>query len=130
MRGENARTISRMVQKVWAYVVRELDDDVELLVFDHVDVDAGVQIPAGTVEPDEDITSAVRRELQEEAGVKAGPFTRIAVRQQNWHGVAIQAHLFAAWALPNTANGWVHRVSGSGADEGIHFRLYWLPHDE
>lgn len=119
-----------MVQKVWAYVVRELDEDVQLLVFDHVDVEAGVQIPAGTVEPDEDVASAVRRELKEEAGIQVGAFTRIAVRQQDWHGQEIQAHLFAAWALPNTPDEWIHGVSGRGEDKGMQFRLYWLPRAE
>lgn len=119
-----------MIQKVWAYVVREGVDDIELLVFDQEDAGAGVQIPAGTMELDEDAASAVRRELNEEAGVKAGPFIRIAVREQNWGGQDVRAHLFAAWALPNMADEWVHAVSGNGEDRGMRFRLYWLPHAE
>ena len=32
--------------------------DVELLVFEHMDIDAGIQIPAGTVEESEDVSIA------------------------------------------------------------------------
>ena len=41
----------------------------ELLVFEHVGVPSGIQIPAGTVEPGEDVRHAALRELREETGV-------------------------------------------------------------
>lgn len=106
--------------------MRPNGQDIELLVFDHVDVDAGVQIPAGTVETDEDIKVAGKRELMEEAGIRASAFRRIAVIERNWHGQDVQAHLLAAWALPGTSDEWVHSVTGKGEDEGMRFRLYWL----
>lgn len=115
-----------VTQKVWTYVLREHAQDIELLVFDHIDVDAGVQIPAGTVESNEDIKVAGKRELMEEAGIRASAFTRIAVIERNWHGQDVQAHLLAAWALPDTADEWIHQVTGTGEDEGMRFRLYWL----
>lgn len=115
-----------MTQKVWNYIVREDKGDIQLLVFDHMDVDAGVQIPAGTVEPDEDILAASKRELMEEAGIRASGMKRIAVIEANWNGQDVRAHLFAAWALPGTEDEWTHRVTGSGEDGGMRFRLYWL----
>lgn len=40
-----------------------------VLVFDHVDVDAGTQVPAGGIHEGESPEDAVRRELFEEAGI-------------------------------------------------------------
>lgn len=106
--------------------MRQGQPGIELLVFDHIDDDAGVQIPAGTVEQGEDIQVAAKRELMEETGVRAGVLSRIAVIERNWHGQDVRAHLFAAWALPETADEWIHQVTGTGDDEGMRFRLYWL----
>lgn len=116
-----------MIKKVWAYLIREGSRDIELLVFDHVEVDAGVQIPAGTVEPNEDVAIAVQRELLEEAGVAVESFTLLEIFEPDWDGQAIQAHLFAAWAPPNVQDDWIHPVTGKGEDEGMMFRYYWLP---
>ena len=60
--------MNEVVQKVTAFIVRERDGVKELLVFKHPT--AGVQIPAGTVEKDEDIETAVKREVYEETGLK------------------------------------------------------------
>ncbi|MGY6497163.1 MAG: NUDIX hydrolase [Microcella sp.] len=65
----SAKNSRRRVPKVVAYVAR----DKNLLVFTHDDVPievAGVQVPAGTVEPGEDPANAVVREVWEETGVK------------------------------------------------------------
>ncbi|WP_460799192.1 NUDIX hydrolase [Microbacterium sp. GXF0217] len=58
----------RLVRKVVAYVVHDGD----LLVFTHDDVPldvAGVQVPAGSIEPGEEPGVAVVREALEETGV-------------------------------------------------------------
>lgn len=47
----------------------------ELLVFEHTG--GGVQVPAGTVEPGEDITAAAVRELAEETGMVVGSVTHL-----------------------------------------------------
>lgn len=60
----------RLVRKVVGYVVR----DRRLLVFTHDEVPleiAGVQVPAGTIEPSEPPEAAVVREVLEETGVRA-----------------------------------------------------------
>ena len=61
--------MSRVVQKVTAFIVRERGGVKELLVFKHPT--AGIQIPAGTVEKDEDIETAVKREVYEETGLQS-----------------------------------------------------------
>ena len=60
--------MNEVVQKVTAFIVRERGGVKELLVFKHPT--AGVQIPAGTVERDEDIETAVKRETAEETGLQ------------------------------------------------------------
>ncbi|MDP6038397.1 MAG: NUDIX domain-containing protein [Candidatus Latescibacteria bacterium] len=68
--------MSDTVHKVTAFITREQNGTRELLVFQHPN--AGIQLPAGTVERGEDIEAAVVREAQEETGI------------QNFH---IQTHL-------------------------------------
>jgi 8-oxo-dGTP pyrophosphatase MutT (NUDIX family) len=55
------------IEKVTAFVTRETNHGLELLLFKHPY--AGIQIPAGTVEPDESPEKAVIREVQEETGL-------------------------------------------------------------
>lgn len=57
----------KKIEKVTAFVTRETDHGVELLLFKHPY--AGIQIPAGTVEPGESPEKAVIREVQEETGL-------------------------------------------------------------
>ena len=60
--------MNKVIQKVTAFIVRERNGVKELLVFKHPT--AGIQIPAGTVEEDEDIETAVKREAYEETGLR------------------------------------------------------------
>ncbi|NKB67490.1 MAG: NUDIX domain-containing protein [Candidatus Latescibacteria bacterium] len=60
--------MTAVIEKVTGYVTRNSDSGApELLVFQPVDV--GVQVPAGTVEPGEDIDAAALREVMEETGL-------------------------------------------------------------
>ena len=53
--------------KVTCFITRPADEGTELLLFNHPH--AGVQIPAGTVNPGEEIETAARREAAEESGL-------------------------------------------------------------
>jgi len=57
----------KIIEKVTAFVTREGANGRELLVFHHPH--AGIQVPAGTVEPNETPELAVRREVEEETGL-------------------------------------------------------------
>lgn len=60
------------VEKVAAFVTRDREgrvDQRELLVFRHDNPTAGIQVPAGTIEPGESPREAVLREVAEEAGL-------------------------------------------------------------
>jgi 8-oxo-dGTP pyrophosphatase MutT (NUDIX family) len=49
------------IEKVTAFVTREVESGHELLLFEHPN--AGIQIPAGTVNPEETPEEAGRREV-------------------------------------------------------------------
>lgn len=66
--------MSRIVEKVTAFITQKSEDGQELLLFEHPN--AGVQIPAGTVEDDETPEEAVIREATEETGL-----TSLSMRQ-------------------------------------------------
>src|SRR6187549_737077 len=57
------------IAKVTAFITRPGPQETELLVFQHPQ--AGVQLPAGTVEPGEAPEDAVLREVEEETGLSA-----------------------------------------------------------
>jgi 8-oxo-dGTP pyrophosphatase MutT (NUDIX family) len=56
-----------VIEKVTAFITRSTEEAFELLLFDHPH--AGIQIPAGTVEPGETPEEAVLREAAEETGL-------------------------------------------------------------
>lgn len=60
-------------QRASAFVT---DVNGRLLVFDHVDVDAGTQVPAGGIHEGESPDEAVLRELAEESGVDSAVVVR------------------------------------------------------
>lgn len=56
----------KKIKKVFAYIIHKN----KLLVFKHPDhADAGIQVPAGTVEENESLENAVIREASEETGL-------------------------------------------------------------
>ena len=58
------------LDKITAFVTRSTPNGLDLLLFEHPN--AGIQIPAGTVEEGEPIEEAVLREVYEETGLDAG----------------------------------------------------------
>lgn len=113
-----------MHQKVLAYVIRQR----QLLVCVHRDYpEAGVQVPAGTVEPGEDIQAALLREVEEEAGLT--PAQLCVVRKLGeFHEPAFdqQRHVFELAPASPLPDHWAHTVQGGGEDKGLVFDYYWL----
>ncbi len=118
-----------MRQKVMAYLTRTVHGQRELLVFKHRDhPDAGVQVPAGTVEPGEVIEVGLLREVEEETGL--GPAQVVIVQKLGAYFEADldqQRHVFALAPVTALPDRWTHTVHGAGEDEGLVFEYYWLP---
>lgn len=122
----------KIISKVVIYVVRETSGFPEVLVFDHVKYpEVSPQVPAGTVEPGENLTVAARRELSEEAGVsrlKEFKFLGSYVFYKD-SSQQFQERNFFVVRDNSLADGWIHSVTGSGVDKDLEFRYYWLPFD-
>ncbi|MGP4107848.1 NUDIX domain-containing protein [Virgibacillus sp. L01] len=58
------------IRKAYGYVTRIKDGITQVLVFQHPIIEAGIQIPKGTVNDEEDTYDAVIREIEEETGLK------------------------------------------------------------
>ena len=56
------------IEKVTAFITRQKLDVLEILLFNHPY--CGIQIPAGTVNLNEDHSKAILREVAEETGIK------------------------------------------------------------
>ncbi len=120
----------RYTDRVVAYVTREREGRLELLVFEHRDhPHEGTQVPAGRLERGEELEAGLARELHEEAGLedirivrKLGEFDGAFLG----HGFGLRNHAFevAADGAPDT---WEHVVFGSGDDAGLVFVYRWEP---
>jgi 8-oxo-dGTP pyrophosphatase MutT (NUDIX family) len=130
--GQRGDFVHALVRKrVVGYVTRGR----ELLVFDHKGMpDVPTQVPAGRVEPDEDLEAGLAREVEEETGLTgisvvrelAGPgeFTRL------YGPGAHESHALHATVAPGGPESWEHPVSGTGQDSGLVFLCRWVPLDE
>ena len=119
----------KQVKKVMAYITRDKD----LLVFKHRDhPEAGIQVPAGTVDPGEAIEVALLREIKEESGLEFTQPGR-ALGKFEWFSEFWQEsqlrYVFHLKAPGDTPQKWSHTVTGdAGArDLNLVFEYYWLP---
>ncbi|MGH3100539.1 MAG: NUDIX domain-containing protein, partial [Thermoleophilia bacterium] len=56
-------------QRVLGYTTRDSEPGRELLVFEQDEPGSGVQIPAGRLDPGEELVPALMREIEEESGL-------------------------------------------------------------
>jgi 8-oxo-dGTP pyrophosphatase MutT (NUDIX family) len=115
-------------QKVMAYVVRAQAGQRELLVFEHRhQPEAGLQVPAGTVEPGESIEAGLLREVVEETGLSAEQ-VRLVGKLAEAHEAELdqQRHVFELSPANPLPDRWSHTVRGAGEDAGLVFEFYWV----
>jgi 8-oxo-dGTP pyrophosphatase MutT (NUDIX family) len=115
-------------QRVLAYVTRERDGLVELLVFEDPEhPDTGIQVPAGRLDPGETLESCLRRELAEEAGLEHVRIVRELeprpIRPERYENHAFEVRIEGK----SPADTWEHVVRGDGDDAGLVFQYRWEP---
>ena len=117
----------RVVEKVLAYVTK----DDHLLVFLHVNSDAGIQVPAGTLELGESPHDGVLREAQEETGLDSLAVRRfLGTRDYDMSSYGLaelhRRYYYHLECRGDTPSLWRHFETGGGTSEGIEFELYWV----
>lgn len=114
-----------MKRKVFVYVTLKEDGIDYLLAFESLD-EPGYEVPKGSVEPDEGLVEAVRREVYEESGVAQLDIIKelgIATWQDE------QQHFFLARTQVPKLDEFEHQVTGNDFDEGFRYRFKWLAID-
>ncbi len=117
-------------KKVHAYVTREKEGAMQLLVFKHRDIpEAGIQVPGGTVDEGETLEAAILREVQEESGLRHLCIERfladyiIHVKEKKEYQ---KRHFFHVTLLTDVKDSWEHIVSAGEEDEGLVFCYEWI----
>ena len=96
----------------------------ELLVFDHRDhPEAGTQIPAGGLEPDELPEAGAVREVFEETGLRLSAALSLLGTHEHPDGLGrpSRTYFFKVDAPSDAPDAWEHRVTGEGDDNELVF---------
>ena len=127
---EDARRVAQISgwrEKVLIYLTR---GDDELLVLEHTDQfpHAGVQVPAGGVDPGEDPATTAHRELFEETGLQlTDQAIYLASHVLTRAAPSRVRHYYWMTAPPATPGSWSHVVSAGDEDAGMLFLLTFRP---
>lgn len=127
----NTYDAAKVADKAVAYITRERNGQMQLLVFDHDPqfADAGTQVPCGTVELGEDPETTILREITEESGL-VGLKNANKIDQYQFFGdyakKFLRRHVYQLKATGNEPDKWTHVVRGKGDDEGLNFHYFWI----
>ena len=124
--------------KAFAVITRETAVGLEVLLLLHPDhPGAGIQLPAGTVKPGEDLLAAARREASEETGLThlqlVGVLGEAEVDIRPWGRNELHHRTFVHFrCLEPTADVWEHWEDEPDDAPGQRFRfeLRWVPLDD
>jgi 8-oxo-dGTP pyrophosphatase MutT (NUDIX family) len=121
-------------ERVVAYVTRQGPTGLDLLTIEQGDIEAGVQVPAGRLDPGESPEQGLAREIEEETGITGVSIVRRLADAEEFERLygrgAHRSHAFHAEVAAEGPDEWEHRVSGSGADAGFVYRCRWVRLDE
>jgi 8-oxo-dGTP diphosphatase len=121
-------TVPTMTDKVIAYVTR----GGHLLVLRHPAYpEAGIQVPAGTVDPGESPQEAVLRETREETGLSALRIIKfLGVREydltSSGRDEVHRRHFFHVKVLDEIPSTWRHWETSPSEGEPVEFQFYWV----
>ncbi|EPD50346.1 hypothetical protein HMPREF1210_02917 [Paenisporosarcina sp. HGH0030] len=119
-------------RKVLAYITKGQAPNLELLVFEHKEhPEAGLQVPAGTIEEDEQLIDALYREINEETGITRDNLSFIGkIHKYNYYpngkGTVHERNFFHLGYAGDQQN-WEHLVVCDGLDNGLTFQFRWEP---
>ena len=115
-------------QRVVAYVTRGRNGRTELLVFEDPEHPyLGIQVPAGRLDPDEELEAGLIRELEEEAGLTNAQIVRELPGFEDHYPSRYENHGFHLLLEEEVPDEWEHVVVGRGDDAGLVFRYRWVP---
>ena len=120
----------RIVEKVVAYITKGTN----LLVFRHVHSDAGIQVPAGTLEPCETAEDGALREAKEETGLSHLAMRRfLGAREYDMSSFGLAEihrryyyHLECKDDTPPQMAPLRNCIQVKGLPEPIEFELFWV----
>ncbi|WP_040984310.1 NUDIX hydrolase [Oceanobacillus jeddahense] len=115
------------IKKVYGYITRLKDHKVQVLVFQHSNPEAGIQVPKGTVEAEEDTVNALIREMKEETGLE-GLHAETLIAEDLWENAdgVIHHRFFYQINIAYSLDEWVHQPTGGGEETGLSFHYFWI----
>lgn len=117
----------KTIKKAYGYITRIKDGKIQVLVFRHSIPEAGIQIPKGTVEADEDTYNAVIRKIKEETGLNNFEVQHLIAEDywKNDDGV-IHHRYFYKINVTDAPEQWKYNPEGGGAEIGLTFHYFWI----
>lgn len=115
------------IRKAYGYVTRIKEGKTQVLVFQHPITEAGIQIPKGTVKPEEDTYNAVIREVEEETGLRNFDVEDL-IAEDYWENDdgAIHNRFFYKITVSSVPDAWDYQPTGGGDEEGLTFHFFWI----
>ncbi|WP_018930531.1 NUDIX domain-containing protein [Gracilibacillus lacisalsi] len=112
------------IKKAYGYVTRLREGKMQVLVFQHSISEAGIQIPKGTVNNEEETHHAVIREIQEETGLEHFEVKQL-IAEDYWRNNdgAIHHRFFYKINISDAPDEWHYQPTGGGEEEGLTFHF-------
>jgi len=117
-----------IVYKVTAYITRMHEGKLQLLVFREQDYEhLGWQVPGGTVEENEPLLAALRREIMEESGIQElGNIVLLGEHAYYSETLQQQVHRYYYQLEAEAPEAFTHVVQSDDDDNGWIFRYSWI----